>query len=46
MHNSDDDDAPHSSLSVVITLDQTIIKRELMYVFTDRFVTSQSIKTV
>ena len=43
MHNCDDD-APHSSLSVVITLDQTIFKRELMYVFTDRFVTSQSIK--
>ena len=43
-HNCDDDDAPRSSLSVVITLDQTIFKRELMYVFMDRFVTSKSIK--
>ena len=39
MHNCDDD-----ALSVVIMLDQTIFKRELMYVFTDRFVTSQLIK--
>ena len=41
MHNCDD---VRSLLSVVITLDQTIFKRELMYVFMDRFVTSQSIK--
>ena len=33
-----------SPMSVAIMFDQTIFKRELMYVFTDRFVMSQSVK--
>ena len=33
-----------STVSVIITLDQTIFKKELMHVFMGRFVTSQSIK--
>ena len=36
--------ASSSSIFVVITFDQTIFKRELMHVFTDRFVMNQSIK--
>ena len=36
--------ANSSSISVMITLDQTIFKRELMHIFTERFVTSQSIR--
>ena len=32
-----------SSMTIVIMLDQTIFKRELMNVFTDRFIMSQSI---
>ena len=31
-------------MSVVITLDQTVFKRELMNVFTDKFITSQPMK--
>ena len=33
-----------SPMSVAIMFDQTIFRRELMYVFTDRFVMSQSLK--
>ena len=33
-----------STISVVITLDQTIFKRDLMHVFMDKFVVSQSMK--
>ena len=33
-----------STISVVITLEQTIFKRDLMHVFTDKFVVSQSMK--
>ena len=36
--------ANSSSISMVITLDQTIFKKELMHVFMDWFVTSQSIR--
>ena len=31
-------------MSVVITLDQTVFKKQLMNVFTDKFITSQSMK--
>ena len=33
-----------TTISVVITLDQTIFKRDLMHVFMDKFVVSQSMK--
>ena len=33
-----------STISVVITLEQTIFKCDLMHVFTDKFVVSQSMK--
>ena len=44
LKNNQSKDVVGSTVSVVITLDQTIFKRELMHVFTNRFVTSQSIK--
>ena len=44
LKNNRSKDVVGSMVSVIITLDQTIFKRELMHVFTDRFVTSQSIK--
>ena len=44
LKNNRSKDVVGSTVSVIITLDQTIFKRELMHVFTDRFVTSQSIK--
>ena len=33
-----------STISVVLTLDQTVFKRDLMYVFTNKFVLSQQTK--
>ena len=33
-----------STISVVLTLDQTVFKHDLMYVFTDKFVVSQQTK--
>ena len=35
-----------SLISVVLTLDQTVFKRDLMYVFTDKFVISQQTKKI
>ena len=33
-----------STISIVLTLDQTVLKHDLMYVFTDKFVVSQQTK--
>ena len=44
LKNNSERENSSSLLSYVITLDQIVFKRELMNVFTDRFVTSQPMK--